>query len=477
MKRAELLERFYARDARHDGTFLVGVVTTGIYCLPSCPAKKPKPENVRFFEDETGARAVGLRACKRCRPDHFYRHYDPDRELVQAAIAEVRRRPGDFADARELGRSAGVGQTKLAELFRAKLHTTPAAFLARSRVAWAAAELLATERRVLDIALDAGFQSQSSFHENFRRSYHMAPGAYRRLTREDEFTLSLPADWRPDEARAMFERSHAGLCERADGRTWVKALELDGRTVRLEYRFRAGAVRVRLESSKRSARSTRALAHLTALRTLGLVRDPAPFEKRALRVRSGARLLGGRRGVRIPQTADAFEGLVWVIVGQQVNLTFARTCRDVVIELAGKPTGELTAHPSPEAVAQLDYTDLTTRQFSRRKAEYVIDTARAITNGELDLESLRDTTSDSLTETLDAVRGLGPWSIAYLSMRSFGLEDCVPVGDAGLVAALRSFYRLDHRPDVDETLALLAPFAPYRSLATYRFWMTLGDDS
>src|SRR3546814_1494642 len=62
-------EAFEARDRAADGKFVVGVVTTGIYCRPSCPARRPRPENVRFYADGASARADGLRACLRCRPD------------------------------------------------------------------------------------------------------------------------------------------------------------------------------------------------------------------------------------------------------------------------------------------------------------------------------------------------------------------------------------------------------------------------
>jgi 3-methyladenine DNA glycosylase/8-oxoguanine DNA glycosylase len=73
------------------------------------------------------------------------------------------------------------------------------------------------------------------------------------------------------------------------------------------------------------------------------------------------------------------------------------------------------------------------------------------------------------------VRGLGPWSVAYLLMRGYGFADCVPVGDAGLSAALQRFFALDHRPGAGETRTLMEPFAPFRSLATYHLWTSLGD--
>ena len=65
----EAYERFIKTDATLDGKLYMGVVTTGIYCRPVCPARSPLRKNVRFFESTESARAQGLRACKRCRPD------------------------------------------------------------------------------------------------------------------------------------------------------------------------------------------------------------------------------------------------------------------------------------------------------------------------------------------------------------------------------------------------------------------------
>lgn len=476
LTREEMLALFFERDPANDGRFVIGVVTTGIYCLPSCPARRPRPTNVRFFPDEPEARASGLRPCKRCRPDHFYRRYDPDRERVSALATHVRRRPGDFEGTEDLAAHAGVGITKLGTLFRRHYHTTPAVFLQRARVAHAARRLLAKDGKLLDAALDAGFESPSAFHEAFRRWMAMSPGAYQKLQGSAEFTLTLPDDYHPEQITSLFGRDPDGTTERVRGSHAAKALVLDGRAARLELELARGKARCRLAAPKRLAHRHVAAGHRAALRLLGLTMDPGPFERRAARTGEGRRLVRGCRGLRVPQSPDAFEGVVWVIVGQQVNLTFASQCRARLIELRGEPAGDgFLAHPTPEQVATLDYADLTRRQFSRRKAEYVVDTARAIAAGELDVEGLRTRPYAEVVETLGAVRGLGPWSIRYLCMRAFGFEDCVPVGDAGLVAGLQLLHGLDHRPDAAETERLMEPFAPHRSFATFHVWRRLGD--
>ena len=87
--------RAEARKGKFDGKFILGVMTTGIYCLPSCAARPPKPQNVRLFTTEAEAKAAGLRACKRCRPDLYYKGEDENVALFQGLAARVAGRSPD----------------------------------------------------------------------------------------------------------------------------------------------------------------------------------------------------------------------------------------------------------------------------------------------------------------------------------------------------------------------------------------------
>jgi AraC family transcriptional regulator of adaptative response / DNA-3-methyladenine glycosylase II len=477
--RDELLRRFYARDLSSNGAFLVGVMSTGIYCLPACRARSPKPENVRFFADEAAARAAGLRACRRCRPDDFYRRHDPDRERLRRLVSAVRAEPSAFADASALAARAGIGATKLNALFRKHYHLTPADFLVRARVR-RAAELLSSagsassRASVLEAAERSGFESASAFHENFRVFTGSTPAAYRELGKEPAFRVSLPGRFRPSELAELFGRDRRGRSERVDGSRLSKALLLEGQPARLELEFEAEGLTVRVRSERHLPRAAHRAAHERVARWLALESDPAAFERRAARSREIARLVHGREGLRIPRTTDVFEGLVWVVVGAQVNVAFAAACRDALIDLAGTPVGDMRAHPTPAQVARLDYGDLERRQFSRRKAEYLIDAARAIEAGELDLEGGRDEPATLVQERLGSVRGLGPWSVQYLCMRAYGFEDCAPVGDVALAEALARFHALGGRPDAAQATRLMEPFSPHRSLATRHLWRSLS---
>jgi AraC family transcriptional regulator of adaptative response / DNA-3-methyladenine glycosylase II len=475
---AQLWPRFHARSEDDDGRFLIGVRTTGIYCLPSCTARKPKPENVRFFEDQESARRAGLRPCKRCRPDRFYSHFDPDLERLVEQVGRLRRAPGEFADVAALAATGGWGLTKLAELVRRHYHATPADLIQGARVAHAARSLAGGSRRTLDVALDSGFESASTFHENFRARMGLTPAAYRRLGESDAFTVGLPRGYRLSDLVEPFRRDPEGRTERIEGLSFAKALPLAGRPCVLRGQAQARQVRFRVSVRARLPRAAMLEAHAAALRLLGLTLDPGPFERRVRRDADHARLIAGRVGLRVPLTASAFEGLCWVVVGQQVNVSFAATCRSRLIALAGECAPEgFRAHPTPAGVARLDYSDLTARQFSRSKAEFLIDAARAIEAGELELESLRERCAGGATQALGAVRGLGPWSVQYLLMRSLGFADCAPAGDSGLATALERFLTLDHRPDAVEVRRHMERFAPHRSLATFHLWRSLGDPS
>jgi 3-methyladenine DNA glycosylase/8-oxoguanine DNA glycosylase len=235
-----------------------------------------------------------------------------------------------------------------------------------------------------------------------------------------------------------------------------------------------GLARCRLEAERTLAAGERAAAHAAIVRWLAIDGEAAPSRASA---RGGhwRRLLSRRPGLRIPRTPTVFEGLTWAIVGQQVNLAFAYRLRRRAIELAGERLDPwLICHPTPAQLAVVDPADLARQQFSRRKAEYLLGAARAV-SGELDLEALPRGAATRAEQLLGSLRGVGPWTVQYVLMRACGFGDCVPASDAGLARAVRSFFNLAHRPDTKEVERLLTPFAPHRSLATFQLWSLLGD--
>ncbi|HWA70233.1 MAG TPA: Ada metal-binding domain-containing protein [Rhizomicrobium sp.] len=461
-------DRAEARKGKFDGKFILGVMTTGIYCLPSCAARPPRPENVRLFTTEAEAKAAGLRACKRCRPDLYYKGEDENVALFTGLASRVTAAPHAFADASALAKAAGVSLTKLGDLMRDHAHLAPAQWLRRQRVRQAAAELLTGRDKVAEIGFGAGFESESVFHRQFLNIMRMTPGAYRALDGGRVFLLHLPAGYRAKEILGYHGRDPQSLSERSEGNRIWKALHTPDGPAVLEIAIEPRQAWVTVHADAKLGRDAMAALHAAAVKMLALTNDVSPFETRH------AAFVNPRRGLRMPLLPTGFDALCWGIIGQQINVKFASSLRTEMVNLAGEKIGHMRAHPTPQAVAALDGADLNRRRYSRAKARYLIDAAQAIVTGKLDIEKLGDGSAVAAQKALTAQRGIGIWTARYVLMRG-GFADAAPVGDAALAAALQKLHRLDERPDADQTARLMAAFAPHRSLATMHLWTSLKD--
>lgn len=179
----EMLARMYASDPSADGLFVTGVLTTGIYCLPSCPARKPKAENVEFFATEGEAHEASLRPCKRCRPHQFYAGKDPDHERLLAALSILERDPFAFPNVAALADRVGVGLSKLHTLTRHYADTTPGELIHTSRIGAAKSLLRSGEANATETAFAVGYESVSAFYERFKRATGLTPGEFARHRR------------------------------------------------------------------------------------------------------------------------------------------------------------------------------------------------------------------------------------------------------------------------------------------------------
>lgn len=470
-----MYDRMLASDPSYNGHFFTGVLTTGIYCLPSCRARKPKRQNVRFFPTCAAAREAGLRPCRKCHPDDFERGADPVLETIEHVVAELRADPAAFPDVRAVVRRSGFGSTRLIELFRLHYHANPGEVLLRARLGQARRELLRSDAGLLAIANAAGFESLSVFHEHFRRTTGLTPAAYRQLRTERRFTLTLPAGYPLPYLRRALSRDPHSVSERLDGDRYTTALQLSSGPAVLTLELSPASVVAEVSPvggvpAPGTPAPAGVEAHAITVGLLGLEQDAAAFGRLARKL-GLARLVAGRSGLRISQTPSVYDGLLWSIIGQQINFTFACLLKRRLFERAGVPVGDgLIAAPAPAAVAGLTPDELAPLQFSGQKARYLIETSRLIADGQLDLDALAGMSATRAERTLLAIRGLGPWSVNYIMMRALGFADCVPLGDTGVTSALQSLLALEQRPDVDATRRLMAMFSPYRSLATTHLW-------
>jgi len=162
-----------AKDRAFDGVFVTGVHSTGIYCRPSCPARAPKRENVRFYATCEAAEAAGLRACKRCTPNSIA----PDEQAVLKCL-EVLRSNETPVSLDKLGIVTGYSPTHVQRVFKRSVGMSPAAYhraLRRER----AGETLSASDRVTDAVYDAGYSAPSRFYDDNRERLGMSASAWR----------------------------------------------------------------------------------------------------------------------------------------------------------------------------------------------------------------------------------------------------------------------------------------------------------
>ncbi|HEX7853012.1 MAG TPA: bifunctional DNA-binding transcriptional regulator/O6-methylguanine-DNA methyltransferase Ada [Sphingobium sp.] len=165
---------FEARDRASDGRFVVAVKTTHIYCKPSCPARRPRRENIEFFGDAAGAQAAGYRACLRCRPDEVSR----DGVAVSEAIRLI-----EASDERvvleELARTVGYAPHHFHRLFKRDTGLTPAAYARKLRTDRLTQRLDSGRGSVTEAIYAAGYEVPSRAYADARARMGMTPSAWK----------------------------------------------------------------------------------------------------------------------------------------------------------------------------------------------------------------------------------------------------------------------------------------------------------
>ncbi|MES1983915.1 MAG: bifunctional DNA-binding transcriptional regulator/O6-methylguanine-DNA methyltransferase Ada [Pseudomonadota bacterium] len=167
-------EAFSRRDRDMDGHFVGAVLTTGIYCKPSCPARHPSRCNIIFFSDAESARVSGYRACLRCRPDEVGR----DRQAVDKALSLIDLSEGPLSlDA--LAQAVGYAPHHFHRLFKRATGITPAAY-ARKLRADRLESALEEDNRVTDAIYDAGYNAPSRAYADAGQRLGMTPSAWKK---------------------------------------------------------------------------------------------------------------------------------------------------------------------------------------------------------------------------------------------------------------------------------------------------------
>ncbi len=425
-----------ARDARFDGRFFTGVLSTGIYCRPVCPARPPHEHNVRYFQSAAAAEQYGLRPCLRCRPELApAARGDLPVELARL-LARIDR--GELAEGTlaKLAAEAGISERTLRRQFEQHLGASPKQVEQTRRLLLAKRLLTETGLPITDIAFAAGFASIRRFNDAWLNAYGLAPRTLRQ--QEDHApehmsdqprgaTLTLQLPYRPPydvAAMLAFYRLRAipGL-ERVDGEVY-------------ERRYRVGDQVARVRIAQGKGHSLQLTMHDLPLAALPdrLYRVRRMWDLDADMQRIGdllgqdsaARPLAGALARR---TAAGWLG--------RIRGDAARHRRPAGLGQGGHHHTRATGGPHRGAIrggattdpAQLCELDLDGIGMPGSRIRTLRGVAQALASGELTLTTASD-------EQLLALPGIGPWTVAYWRLRC-GLDtDAFPASDLVLQKAL-----------------------------------------
>jgi len=177
MPRNEWWDAVVARDASHDGVFFFAVSSTGVYCRPSCPARRPRRENVTFFRNPEAAEKAGYRACLRCRPKALGQN--PQAENIKRICRYIEQHLDEPMTLERLGEAFGQSPFHLQRTFKKALGITPKAYADSCRMGLLKRNLQAG-RSVTHALYDAGYSSSSRLYERTASHLGMTPDKYRR---------------------------------------------------------------------------------------------------------------------------------------------------------------------------------------------------------------------------------------------------------------------------------------------------------
>jgi DNA-3-methyladenine glycosylase II len=186
-------------------------------------------------------------------------------------------------------------------------------------------------------------------------------------------------------------------------------------------------------------------------------------------------------GLRMICIHDLFEALVWAILGQQINLSFAYTLKKRFVEQFGKSLAvdgdRYWLFPSFEEIASLNVEDLRKLQITGRKAEYILGIANAMSKGGLTKESLMKQDEEQVRKSLLQYKGIGAWTADYVMMKCLHVTTSFPIGDVGLQNALKVLLGYDRKPTREEMEEFSAKWEGWQGYAAFYLWRSLYDET
>ncbi|MEN3157930.1 AlkA N-terminal domain-containing protein [Alkalimonas sp. NCh-2] len=441
-----------SRDPRFDGAFFTAVKSTGIFCRSICPAKTPLESNVEYFASAAAASVAGYRPCLRCRPDSAPGSpaWQGSHTSLQRALRLIDEGALQQSNQAQLAERLGISERYLRRLFQQHLGIAPKQYALHQQVLFAKKLLHETQLPIQHIAVMAGFHSIRRFNDAFVKQLQLSPSQIRRSTvPTSDGLLTLELSYRPPLAwpslLAFWQARALDKVEWCTATGYGRSFHWQGHTgsfyvepgtanqLRLQLRYPAGHEIWSL------IRHIRRLLDLDADCTLieQQLRQHPWFQQHLI------------SGLRIPGVWSLWEAGIRAILGQQISVVAARTHLNRLVAALGEPLPQQPdkrLFPTPDAVADSDLQMLKLPQTRRQTLR--------------DFASLMLQQPEAPPEQWLAIKGIGPWTCHYASLRGLQDSDIWLGGDLGIKKALQ---RHDNNMSHQQ-------LAPWRSYATLQLW-------
>jgi AraC family transcriptional regulator of adaptative response / DNA-3-methyladenine glycosylase II len=482
----------HSKDARFDGVFFIGVTSTGIYCRPSCPARTPKRENVRFYVSAAAAQQAGFRACLRCRPDATpgSPEWNMRADVVARAMRLIRDGIVDREGVEGLARRLGYSVRQLNRVVTAEIGTGPLAIARAQRSQTARILLETTTLPIAHVAFAAGFSSVRQCNETVQQIFADTPrGLRRRATASAAGRKAVVGvDGAPQGIRLRLPCrqpfSPKSVLDFLGARAVPGIESLEASTYRRSMRLPHGHAVVALTAGDPGGKGPTfvdgdlRLSDLRDLTTavsrcrqmLDLDADPIAILDALGPDPLLGPLVAACPGRRVPGAADGFELAVRAVIGQQVSVVGARTIAGRLVQAAGdalpEPSGAIThLFPTPGALASLAESDPATFAMPSGRRRALAALAEAVTSGDVVIDPGADPAE--LRASLVALPGIGPWTAEYVAMRALRDPDAFMPTDLGI---RRAALALGLPDDPLHLSALSEGWRPWRSYAMAHLW-------
>ena len=465
-----------SRDARFDGKFFIGVLSSGIYCRSICPARTANENNVRYYPTAAAAAEAGFRPCLRCRPECSpgTPAWHGTSNTVSRALRLINEGALENGGVDVLAERLGIGSRHLRRLFLQHLGATPRAIAHTRRLHFAKQLIDETSLPIGHLALVSGFGCVRRFNAAIFATYHRTPTQIRRIARqktilpENEYLFRLsfrpPYHWK---AMLAFLKLHAtpGV-ETVDLESYRRSISLNGRhgyfEVSLDKSNKALNVRIQFEdpcSLYTIIERIRSMFDLNAdWSTIAAKLRVDPALRKSVKTNPG---------MRVPGCWDGFELATRAILGQYVTVEAATALTGKIVSAFGHPFSAASAlthlFPLPEDLAE---AKLETLGLTHARAETIRSFARAVCKREIKFEG--DVESDTLRARLCEIPGIRRWTAQYVVMRVLREPDAFPSGNPDLQRALglsRS-RELEMRAEA---------WRPWRAYAAMYLWIIAKD--